>query len=102
MEMAVGSEESSLHIRASKAFIWPRLGPRGPEAATLHLTPDSTHDPQLGCFRSHRSFRRLHASHALPGFCRERGDVAVLDRSSWTGLAMITNQQVSLERWRKD
>ncbi len=94
--MAVAGERGSLHIRARNAFIWPRLGPRGPDVATRQSSPDSRHSPQLGCFRSHLSFRRLHGSHALPGFCREREGVVVLYASSSTGLGMITNQEARL------
>lgn len=90
-EMAVARERGSSHIRASNAFIWPRLGPRGPDVVTLHVVPDSKHSPQLGLFRSHFSFRRLHSSHALPGLCRECGVAVVLDGSSSAGLGMTTN-----------
>lgn len=87
-------------MRASKAFIWPRLGPRGPDVATRHSSPDSKHNPQVGCFRSHLSFRRLHSSHALPGVCRERGGVVVVVRPSSAGLGMMTiiRTEVILER----
>ena len=73
--MLVAVTEWTIHllIRSTSAFMWPRLGPRGAEAAIRHSPPASAQSPQMGRLRSHLSFRSLHFSQALPGFCRDRG-----------------------------
>jgi hypothetical protein len=65
------ARNQNIPIRACKAFRYPRLGPRGWRDVTAwQTTPEVWHDPHCGSCRSQRSFRRLHSSQAIPGFCR--------------------------------
>ena len=59
-----------LPILLFKAFRCPFFGPRcGLDSLNVHVTLEYEHTPHCGWILSHRSFRFLHSSHAMPGFC---------------------------------